>query len=164
MSSSTGTNTSPSGDAIKLPTEVMHRVAAASLRAFIAAKSKMTLEEISLTRLRPDARALLKMLIAADTAREPPKAIREIGRTADGLAFIKAEDGIVQRVEGDAETVLSAFVARAPGIGAYYARNVPHLVQLMRYNSGLLRGREQQPSVEAAPASAKRVAKKQRRK
>ena len=86
------------------------------------------------------------------------------GRTADGLAFIKAEDGIVQRVEGDAETVLSAFVARAPGIGAYYARNVPHLVQLMRYNSGLLRGREQQPSVEAAPASAKRVAKKQRRK
>lgn len=142
----------------------MDLVAAACLRAFIAAKSKMTLEQIPLTRLRPDARGLLEMLIAADTPRDPPKAITEIGRTADGRAFIKAEDGLVQRVEGDAETVLSALVVRAPGVGAYYARNVPHLVQLMRYNSGLLRGREQELPVEAAPASAKRVAKKQRHK
>lgn len=124
----------------------------------------MTLEDIQLNRLRPDARALLKTLIAVDAPRDPPTAIREIGRTTDGLAFIKAEDGLVQRVEGDAKTVLSAFVARAPGIGAYYAENAPHLVQLMRYNSSLLGGREEQSPVEAAPASPKRVAKKQRHK
>ena len=147
-----------------LPEGIDPRVAASCLRGFLKGKSDTELENVIQSRLRPDARALLKMLIAVKVTKVTQVAIRDIGRASDGTAFVKRETGPLQRVNGDADAVLRRFVSRAPGISAFYATTVPHLIQIMRRNSELLRGPKEGSAIEAAPASPKRVRKKQRHK
>ena len=159
MSSTTATNKSGSG-AVILPSEVVPVVAAACTRAWLLAKSGTALEDVKTARLGPDAKALLESLISADGPRESVTTIREIGKGSDGLAFVKKEDGIVQRIKGDAQDVLKSIVRSTPGIGAHYADTVPHVVQIMCTNTALLRAVEENPAVEAAAPRLKRIRKK----
>lgn len=116
-----------------------------------------------MTRLKPDARALLQKLITVKVLPEPTISIREVGRTSDRKAFIKKENNVIQRVDGDADAVLKMIIRRAPDIAAFYATTIPHLIQIMRSNSDLFRSKEK-PSIETATASPKRVRKKKRHK
>lgn len=104
------------------------------------------------------------MLLAVKVTKATQVSVRDIGRASDGTAFVKRETGPLQRVDGDAESVLQKFVAHAPGISAFYATTIPHLIQIMRRNSDLLRGGKEESSVEAATTSPKRIRKKQRHK
>jgi hypothetical protein len=151
-----------SGEVIELPTEISDRVAAGCLRAFLAAKSNVELENVIRDRLRPNARALLEKLTQIKVPRVHPKGVRELGRTSDGTAFVKDEGGVLQRIDGHADVVLQRIVKRAPGVCAYYAANVPHLIQIMRINTSLVRGAKQNAPVEATAGSPERVHKKQR--
>lgn len=116
------------------------------------------------TRLRPEARALLTELKQMKAPKGCSKGIRQLGRTEDGAAFIKNEAGVLQRVTGNPDLVLQSVVRKSPGVSAFYATNIPHLIQIMRTNTELLRGPKKDTPVEATADCTKRVHKKQRHK
>lgn len=139
-------------------------MAAGCLRAFLKAKSNIELENVIETRLRPEAQKLLTVLKQTKAPKGCPKGIRQLGRTESGSAFIKNEAGVLQRVTGDPDLVLQSVVRKSPGVSAFYATNIPHLIQIMRTNTELLRGPKKDTPVEATTDGAERVHKKQRHK
>lgn len=137
----------------------MVNVAAACTRAMVLSKSGKTLEQLPLERLRPSTQAFLKLLIKQDVPHQSMTEIREVGKSENGSAFIKDDRGQINMVDGDADEAISLMLSSQPGIGAHYATSVPHLIQIMRSNSVMLNRTKENPSVDAAPGSAKRIRK-----